>query len=212
MRGGAWQEREEELEAQLNRGALWAITYGDLMSYLMMFFMILFVASATKSVAIQMGLMAVEQRFGGKTRSLIGQLTGERGVQQIAKLEIRESKLRMIFNEPILFDPGSATLKAAAIEPLGRLADALRDIPNTVQVEGHTDDRPLLPGAQFTSNWELSAARAFSVLRYLEAAGIPPQRLSAIGYGEHRPLKPNDTPEGRSVNRRIEVNITRMDE
>ncbi|MBI4374995.1 MAG: OmpA family protein, partial [Elusimicrobia bacterium] len=62
------------------------------------------------------------------------------------------------------------------------------------------------------SNWELSSARAFSVLRLLETNGVAPHRLSAIGYGEFRPLKSNDTPEGRSANRRIEINIMRREE
>lgn len=210
----AWEEREEDLEAQLNKGALWAVTYGDMMSYLMLLFLILFVAGASKSVAIQMSLMAAEEMFGGKAHKFYKEFGGGggAGAQQIARMEIRENKMRMIFAAPVLFDSGSAALKPESEEHLARLASALKDLPNAVQVEGHTDDRPLAPGVAFKSNWELSAARAFAVLRFFEARGLPPHRLSAIGYGEFRPLKPNDTAEGRAANRRIEVNITRADE
>lgn len=209
-----WDERDEDLESQLNKGALWAITYGDMMSYLMLLFLILFVAGATKSVAIQMSLMAAEEMFGGKTHKLFAQFgpNAGGGAQQIARMEIRENKMRMIFAAPVLFDPGKAELKPESFTHLSRLADALKDLPNTIQIEGHTDDRPLGRGAPFKSNWELSAARAFTVLRYFEGQGIPSQRLSAIGYGEFRPMKPNDSPDGRAINRRIEVNITRADE
>lgn len=84
-------------------------------------------------------------------------------------------------------------------------------MPNSISIEGHTDDRPVLPGSKFDSNWELSSARAFAVLRFFEINGIPQARLSATGYGEFRPLESNATPEGRTANRRIEINILRRD-
>jgi len=73
-------------------------------------------------------------------------------------------------------------------------------------VEGHTDNLPIHT-ERFHSNWELSAARAISVIKYLHQNGIPQERLSALGYGEYRPVAPNDTPEHRSLNRRIEILI-----
>jgi chemotaxis protein MotB len=87
----------------------------------------------------------------------------------------------------------------------------LNEMPNAIQIEGHTDDSPLLPGSKFDSNAELSSARAFAILRYLEIRGIPEQRLSAIGYGDLRPQQSNATPEGRAANRRIEINILRRE-
>jgi chemotaxis protein MotB len=208
---GAWDEREEELENQLNRGALWAVTYGDLMSYLMIFFLMLYVAAASRSVGIQMSLKAAEQKFNEDAET-VKDLFARYGVQKIARLEVGENKIRIVFLAPVLFDSGSAYMKTDSMPALQNLVQSLSDIPNPVQVEGHTDDRPLGPGSKFDSNWELSAARAFAVLRFLEVNGIPQQRLSAIGYGEFRPAGPNDTPEGRATNRRIEINIMRRED
>lgn len=207
----AWDERDEELESQLNRGALWAVTYGDLMSYLVIFFLLLYSATATKSMSLQMSLHDVEQTFG-KQSNLMQQLFSARGVQQIARLDMKENKIRIVFLSPILFDPGYAELKPASFPHLKKLAEAMLEIPNPIQIEGHTDDQPLGRKAQFKTNWELSSARAFSVLRFFEQCGIPSRRLSAIGYGEFRPEKPNDTPEGRSANRRIEINVVRRED
>lgn len=206
-----WEEREEELENQLNRGALWAVTYGDLMSYLMIFFLMLYVAAASRSVGIQMSLKAAEQKFNEDAET-VKDLFARYGVQKIARLEVGENKIRIIFLAPVLFDSGSAFMKTESLPVLQNLVQSLNDIPNPVQIEGHTDDVPLGPGAKFESNWELSAARAFAVLRFLEVNGIPQQRLSAIGYGEFRPTQPNDTAEGRAANRRIEINIMRRED
>jgi chemotaxis protein MotB len=205
-----WVEREEDYEAQLNRGALWAITYGDLMSYLMIFFLLLYVMVGTKNVDIQMSMKSVEQQFGRQSKA-VAELLSQRGIQQIARLELRENKLRIVFNAPILFESGSADLRADCIPYLSQLAQALAELPNPIQIEGHTDNKPVA-GRKFLSNWELSSARAFAVLRAFEINGLPSSRLSAIGYGEFRPVKTNDTEEGRMANRRIEINIMRMEE
>lgn len=202
-------EREEDLENELNRGALWAITYGDLMSYLMIFFLILFVFSASKDVRMQFSLTAVEQEFGKQTTA-VENLFSQHGIQQIAKIDLSPTRMRITFLEPILFDLGRADLKEGSIPHLKKLALVLKDIPNPLQIEGHTDDRPIGPKAKYPSNWELSAARAFSVLRFLIQEGVPAHRLSALGYGEHQPVQSNATPEGRSANRRIEINIIKQ--
>ena len=205
-----WEEREEDLENQLNRGALWAVTYGDLMSYLMIFFLMLYVAASTRGVGVQMSIKAAEQRFANDAKSIESLFT-QHGAEKIARLEVGENKIRIIFEAPVLFDSGSAFLKPSSLPMLQQIVASLQDMPNAIQVEGHTDDRPLGAGSKFASNWELSAARAFAVLRFLEITGIPQQRLAATGYGEFRPVKPNDTPEGRSANRRIEINIMRRE-
>jgi chemotaxis protein MotB len=205
-----WIEREEDYEAQLNRGALWAVTYGDLMSYLVIFFLLLYSMASTKNLDIQMGMKSVEQQFG-KESKIVSEVFSGHGIQQIARLEVRENKLRIVFNAPILFASGSADLREESIPYLNKLAQALAELPNPVQIEGHTDNRPVA-GKKFPSNWELSSARAFAVLRAFEINGLPSSRLSAIGYGEFRPVKPNNTEEGRMANRRIEVNIMRMEE
>lgn len=203
-----WREREEDVESQLSRSASWAVTYGDLMSYLVIFFLLLYAAAAGRSVAMDVSFRGVEEKFG-KEEEAVQELFSRHGVQQIAKLEIGEDRMRIVFLEPVLFDPGSATLKEASLPHLALLIPVLSAMPNPIQIEGHTDDRPLGRTVRFESNWELSASRAFSILKAFERLGIPPGRLSAIGYGEYRPLASNDTAEGRAANRRIEVNLVR---
>ena len=102
----------------------------------------------------------------------------------------------------ILFSSGSAQLQPAAEPVLKKLAGILRDYPNRLHVEGFTDNKPIKTAA-FPSNWELSTARATSVIRLFSGAGIDPGRLAAVGYGEHRPAAANDTEEGRSQNRKV---------
>jgi len=201
-----WQEREDDLESELNRGALWAVTYGDLMSYLVILFLILYSAAASKSVNMQMGLKGIEASFG-KEKQVAQELLSDEGIRKIARLEVLEDRVRIVFASPVLFDSGSADLKPDFLVLMRRLAQALATLPNPIQVEGHSDNQPLGPRIPFKSNWELSAARAFSLLKFLETNGVPPTRLSAIGYGEHRPEKPNDSPENMAKNRRIEITI-----
>lgn len=102
----------------------------------------------------------------------------------------------------ILFASGVATLSEQSLPALQRLAETLRPFPNPIRVEGHTDNRPISTRA-FPSNWELSAARAASVVHLLTKVGVDPSRLAVIGLGEHRPAQANDTPEGRNANRRV---------
>jgi chemotaxis protein MotB len=106
----------------------------------------------------------------------------------------------------ILFTSGSAQPAPAATPVLARLGQALAPLPNAVRVEGYTDNVPIRTSV-FYSNWELSAARAGSVVRVLSGEGIAAGRLAVVGYGEQRPLQSNDTPEGRNANRRVVVVI-----
>src|SRR5207253_5431869 len=103
------------------------------------------------------------------------------------------------------FDPGSAVMQAKALAVIDQIASTLRPLGYNLRVEGHTDNIPIHT-AQFPSNWELSTARSTFLLEYLISnAGIPPQRLSAVGYGRYRPVAPNESPEGRAANRRVDL-------
>jgi chemotaxis protein MotB len=106
----------------------------------------------------------------------------------------------------ILFPSGSARLADHAVDIVERLGGVLAPFPNPIRVEGHTDNKPIKT-AVFYSNWELSAARAGSVVRVLSTHGVAPERLAVIGYGEQRPLQANDTADGRNANRRVVVVI-----
>jgi chemotaxis protein MotB len=102
----------------------------------------------------------------------------------------------------ILFPSGVATLSLEAQKILGQLALTLKPFPNPIRVEGHTDNRPIR-SASFPSNWELSAARAASVVHLFTQAGMDPRRLAVVGLGENRPAQSNETEQGRNINRRV---------
>jgi chemotaxis protein MotB len=114
--------------------------------------------------------------------------------------------IEVAIKSDILFASGSALPNEQALRVLNPLADALSEVPNAVRVEGHTDDRPIAT-TQFPSNWELSGARAASVLRVFAARGLGQARLSLLGYGDMRPIADNATAEGRRANRRVVVVI-----
>ncbi|EBA13865.1 peptidoglycan -binding protein [Roseobacter sp. CCS2] len=130
---------------------------------------------------------------------------------------IRVEGDRFIFNSEVLFQPGSATLSPAGEAEIANIADILRsiaaDIPEgidwVIRVDGHTDNVPIGSNSRFADNWELSQARALSVVRFMsEDLGIDPRRLAANGFGEFQPLNPLNTAEARAQNRRIELKLT----
>ena len=144
--------------------------------------------------------------FFGRLHDLLGNREGVRIVGD-----------RFVFSSEVLFPPGQAALSSGGQEQIARVAELLkdvaRDIPEgidwIIQVDGHTDDTPLSGFGQFADNWELSQARALSVLRYMvDALGIPPQRLSANGFGEFQPVASGRSDEARAQNRRIELKLT----
>ncbi|MBC8588336.1 flagellar motor protein MotB [Paratissierella segnis] len=109
--------------------------------------------------------------------------------------------------EAILFEPGKAELKESGLQVLKRLEGLVNDFDNELVIEGHTDDVPM-NSRQYPSNWELSTARAVTVVRYLiDEENVAPNRLSAVGYGEYRPIVPNDSAANRSTNRRVNILI-----
>jgi chemotaxis protein MotB len=109
-------------------------------------------------------------------------------------------------NASVLFAQGEATLQQEAREVLGAVAGLLKDAPQRIEVEGHTDNLPIT-NERYASNWELSAVRAASVVRLFIESGVQDVRLSAIGHGATRPVAPNDTPVNQARNRRVAVMI-----
>lgn len=109
--------------------------------------------------------------------------------------------------EAILFDSASPNIKASGLEVLKKIEGILKEFENEIVIEGHTDDVPM-QSPLYPSNWELSTARSVSVARYLSETGnIPPNRLSAVGYGEYKPIVPNTSEENRAINRRVNILI-----
>lgn len=119
----------------------------------------------------------------------------------------RNHELVIRMSDNLLFAPGGDTLEGPALDAVRALGEALASRRVDVRVEGHTDDRPIRT-ARFRSNWDLSTARAATVVAVLADAGIAPERLSAAGYGEFHPIAPNDTEDGRKLNRRVDLVVS----
>jgi chemotaxis protein MotB len=123
------------------------------------------------------------------------------------QIELSELKGKMTvkMKDKILFSSGSARLNDEGQDALKKVADALQSVKGKIiRVEGHTDDVPLHKGP-YKTNWELSVARALAVVKSLQDNGVDPKLLSAAGFGEYHPIAPNDSPQNRSLNRRIEI-------
>jgi chemotaxis protein MotB len=126
----------------------------------------------------------------------------EQGRVELSELK---GKLTVKMKDKILFASGVATVGKEGLAALAKVAEALRGVQGKViRVEGHTDNVPTT-GGPWPSNWELSTARALAVVRALQEKGVDPTKLAAAGYGEFQPIAGNDTPEGKSLNRRIEI-------
>ncbi|MFH1259191.1 MAG: flagellar motor protein MotB [Elusimicrobiota bacterium] len=202
--------------------SLWLTIYSDIITNLMIFFLVLYGLAAGKSSKYQEVSQAIAKQFGAKAAS--AQITTVReettaremenyfdqeGLSQFATVQINEERVRIMLSNPVLFGSGEYELAPKAGLLLKQIAALIRDLPNKIVVEGHTDNIPI-HGGKFRSNWELSAARAFSVIEYLvKEEKLDPKYFSVIGYGEYQPLYPNDTSEHRAANRRIEINIQR---
>ncbi|MGA2944500.1 MAG: peptidoglycan -binding protein [Xanthobacteraceae bacterium] len=143
--------------------------------------------------------------FFGKLREILGN-----------RPDIRVVGDRFVFQSELFFDSGNATLRPEGTAELDKIASALLDLQKQIppeinwvlRVDGHTDTRQLGATSQFKSNWELSSARAISVVQYLISKGVPPQRLVAAGFGEFQPIDSGTTDEAFSHNRRIELKLT----
>jgi len=118
-------------------------------------------------------------------------------------VKVSPGQIRLQMHASMLFDTGEANLAESAEAPLRDLTKLLQNYPGRVEVAGHSDDIPIT-GGRYHSNWELSSARAASVVESLIAMGIPASRLHATGYADTRPISSNATPEGRAKNRRVE--------
>ncbi len=172
----------------------WLINYADLMTELVCFFVILYALSAAldpqaKEVPGQVEAAVEGSGFEGKTEI----------TQEGIRISLQEK------GEKALFKSGRAELIPEARQVIARVAEILKGFQYEIVVEGHTDTVPIgASKSHFASNWELSTARATTVVRYLiDRLGLPPSRLAAIGYGQHRPIAPNDSEANRAKNRRV---------
>lgn len=235
MAGCMARRKKQHNEENISRGApAWMVTYGDLMSLLLTFFVLILSFSSIELRKFQMALGSLKGALGVLPREQSVMVQWDPVVPQLSDFQrkriqkviselrrmVKQSKIdkQVILNatqngiiiridSPILFGLGKASIKPGAFPILDKIAEIARETPNSIRIEGHTDNLPI-HNSQFPSNWELSAARALSVLRYfLNQGNIAPERLAAVGYGEYHPLVPNTTPENRAKNRRVEIYI-----
>jgi chemotaxis protein MotB len=221
----------------------WLTTFNDLVTLLMVFFVLLFTMSTidTKKMknfqyALQSGLGALnsggrvsisvkntqpiddmshiftqaEELDDGREQSTNGfrQL-----VEELQKLKseyginstLSEEGARIFFEDHLLFEFGGVDIDPQGLPMLDKIARVLKEVPFPIRVEGHTDNVPIRT-RRFQSNWELSVARAVNVVKYfVDVNHIDPRRLSAVGYGESRPVAANTSPANRARNRRVEI-------
>jgi len=147
------------------------------------------------------------QKVSSTYESLLEKMKSEISQGQVTISELK-GKLTVNMVDSILFDSGKAEIKKGGLEILGKVVSILKDVSDkSIRIEGHTDNVQISRALaqRYPTNWELSAARAINVARYLQDEGIDPGQLSAVAYGEWKPVATNDTAEGKAKNRRIEI-------
>jgi len=203
--------------------SLWMVPYADLMSNMVILFLALFAYSYAdnRSPEYEKAVAQIEKEMApAKTQSEADAKLREaelamRMKEEMQRLELDDFGIRvtaryvhLTLPTPVLFDLGSDRLSPDAARVLAPLAKLFAEAPNPVLVGGHTDPVPIV-GGRLRTNWELSAARSFSVIEFFVGQGLAPERFLARGYGEYRPVAPNDTEQGRRRNRRIEIRLVR---
>lgn len=220
---------------------LWMTTFSDLMTLILVFFVLLFSMSAIDIVKFQAfiasfqgsgvldwGDMPLEEIAPEPENPLsetppapdyslmevyemVEATLAEAGLEDRVTLRYEEAGVALDIQDRVLFDAAKADLKLGARAILDPLADLFQKLPFQIHVEGHTDSRPI-SNAVFPSNWELSGARASRVIRYYtEERKLDPHRFTALGYGEFKPVAPNDTERNMQLNRRVVMVIRAKD-
>jgi len=259
--------RKRRRQEEEPKHAAWAIPYGDLVTLLLAFFVVLYAVSSvnegkyhalSKTLFTEFngqkppgsapgsapGAVVVARPYPGQSPKPVAEshaifddtaTVTRKEAEEIARARAESEALDKVANDlsaamadliqsnlvvvrrkgttieveirtDILFPSGSATLSPTAVGVIGTLSQTLAALPNPIRVEGHTDSHPIDTVA-FPSNWELSSARAASVVHLLANSGVDPARLSVIGRAQYSPAETNDTPSGRNANRRVLIAI-----
>ncbi|MBN7772604.1 OmpA/MotB family protein [Clostridium aminobutyricum] len=161
--------------------------------------------TSVSDAAIQSFMGEEELESLEKLKAQIDAKIESEGMTSSVKTKIDMRGLVISFNNAILFDPGSARIKPEKKDALIAVASMMTTINHYIRIEGHTDNVPM-SSEQYPSNWELSTARATSVVKlFVDKCNFSPGKLMAVGYGEYRPIADNSTAEGKSKNRRIDI-------
>ena len=236
--------RRKKGKGEKESGERWLITYADLITLLMIFFIIMFAMSEISAQKFSAMASSLSISLGGSEHILPGagpspvasmpappseaEMQAKKEEEQLKELKkqlkefidannlagqisvsVEERGLVVSFLDPVLFPLGSAQLTPNAKDIIQKVGKILLQSDNYVRIEGHTDDIPINT-VMYPSNWELSAARATSVVQELiKNMQFPPVRLAATGYGQYRPRVPNDTMEHKQLNRRVDIVVLR---
>lgn len=219
--------RKKRRQEEADNADRWVVSYADFVTLLFAFFTVMYAISHVDAGKLERfsGSMKSALKTSGTTTNAAPLIEGIKPINyESARLEkeIRsefeksgiiesvaisrdERGVHIILGDAILFDMGSAEIKAEVRPLFTAVAGVIRQTQNAISIEGHTDNAPIR-NSRYPSNWELSTARASSVLMsLLQDYRLNPERFSASGYGEHRPVVPNATPEGRAKNRRVDI-------
>jgi len=215
----------------------WLMTYADMITLLMIFFIIMYSLVAMKSQQLEkvvnnltggtsstnysynnidinkldslLEQQAKEERLLENIVKQLNQYVKEHNLQNVVSVTLEDRGVVVSFKDVALFQSGSDVLSDNAKDLINAMCIPLEKINNQIRVEGYTDDEPI-NNSQFKSNWELSSARADSVLEQIIASTlISPDRLATVGYGQYRPVLPNTTTSGRQANRRVDLVVLR---
>jgi chemotaxis protein MotB len=215
----------------------WLLTYADLITLLLAFFIVMYSMSQLDAKRFGKVTEALQGVLRGgdsvlKSKETDNTKTGHGllnignlrmiqkyvedkfktlGKRDVLETELTERGLVVHIMDQALFNEGSANLQSKAMDILDLISETISLLPNHIRVEGHTDDKPINTPV-YPSNWELSSARATEVVRYFtNNHAIPPHKISALGYGEYRPVMPNNSIENRARNRRVDIVILTME-
>lgn len=210
----------------------WVMTYGDMMSLLLTFFVLIVSFSSMQETKFEQAIKSLHEAFGvlSSAESVIVMETPiipnhtpqdeeaeflyevraveqailEQGLNKEVEVQVTGDGVVFRVNSEFAFDSGGSTLQQGPRKVLARVGAFLQKFPYNIRIEGHTDSQPI-KSSKFPSNWELSAARSVAVARYFQGMGLQPERIAATGFGEFHPIADNGTPKGRAKNRRVEI-------
>jgi chemotaxis protein MotB len=194
--------------------SFWLITYSDMVTLLLSFFLLMYSFSVLSEERQQQLVDELRTVSENRIRHEKPREDLEQAAREIASkfekdqavVENTETEVTVGLSSDVTFASGEAVLSDRGRDALGKAGTILAKLPNAIRIEGHTDAVPIR-GGRYPSNWHLSAARAQSVVRLLIAAGVDPRRMQVIGFSDVRPRAENDSAAGRAKNRRIEIKI-----
>lgn len=208
-------------------------TYADTVTLLLTFFILLYSMSSVEEEKLKMVSDALTEQLVGELGpglsnmnvmvndaskpkeellNVVNLFIEKENLKEKIELRVNEKGVVLQVADSLLFDSGKANVKEESLDILEKISKLISTLDNEILIEGHTDNVPV-NSEKYETNWELSAARSINVVKYfIENKGMPPERFVAAGYGEYKPLVPNDTSENKSKNRRVDILIVQEED